>query len=272
MIYFGAKGRLIGVKCPAVQRDTDDERYRFEVTLEGKRKAQFIPGDDRRIWDLTLGNVTTPDQVAVLRDIARGAWGFGPFVFVPAGGPNTNMLTPGVAACDPAAGLSPVNEPGGPMLTPDGLVARSLARVDPPGYIHFGGEGIAAMSPVRLGQVVTASAYVEGEGAAAQVAWWDAEGRYLSADTSAVRAPAGLSVVRSHVTATAPVGAVWASVRAFNAVRGTRPALSWGDRLMPFADGRLAQKVVVDQVSSDLVRTVPGRTYQNLSFTVTEVG
>ena len=272
MIYFGAKGRLIGVKCPSVQRDTDGERYQFTTTLEGKRKAQVLPGDHRRVWDLGLGNVTTPDQFAVLRDIARGAWGRGPFVFVPADAPNTNMLAPGVASCDPAAGLSPVNEPAGPMLTPDGWAPRSLARVDPPGYVHFGGDGITGASPVLPKQTVTASAYVEGEGAAAQVAWWDAEGRYLSATTSSVTAPAGLAVVRSHVTATAPVGAVWASVRAVNAVRGTRPALSWTDQLVPFADGRLAQKVVVDQVSSDLVHTLPGRTYQSLSFTVTEVG
>lgn len=271
MIYFVAKGRLIGVACPSVQRVTTDERYRFVTTLEGKHKAQVVPGH-RRVWDLTLPRTSTPDQVAVLLELASGAWGFGPFGFVPAEGPNTNMLSPGVAACDPVAGLSPVNEPGGPMLTDDGWVPRSLARVDPPGYVHFGGDGITGASPVLPKQTVTASAYVEGEGAAAQVAWWDAEGRFLSADTSAVRAPAGLSVVRSHVTATAPVGAVWASVRAVNAVRGTRPALSWTDQLVPFADGRLAQKVVMDQVSSDLVYTLPGRTYQNLSFTVTEVG
>jgi hypothetical protein len=271
MIYFGAKGRLIGVRCPSAQRVADDDRYQFSTTLEGKRKAQVVPGDDRRVWDLTLGNTTTPDQVSVLRDIARGAWGYGPFSFVPAEGPDTNMLSPGVASCDPVAGLSPVNEPGGPMLTSDGWAARSLARVDPPGYVHFGSEGITGASPVRPGQTVTASAYVEGDGAAAQVAWWDAEGAFISSGTSSVTAP-GLSVVRSHVTATAPAGAVWASVRAVNAVRATRPALSWGDRLLPFADGRLAQKVVVDQVSSDLVHTLPGRTYQNLTFTVTEVG
>lgn len=272
MIYFGAKGRLIGVRCPAVQRVDDSERYQFTTTLEGKRKAQVLPGEDRRVWDLGLGNVTTPDQAAVLRDLASGAWGYGPFVFVPAEGPNTNMLSPGVASCDPVAGLSPVNEPGGPMLTDDGWAPRSIARVDPPGYVHFGGDGITGASPVLPKQTVTASAYVEGEGAATQVAWWDAEGRYLSADTSSVRAPAGLAVVRSWVTATAPAGAVFASVRAFNAVRAARPALSWSDRLLPFVDGRLAQKVVVDQVSSDLVYTLPGRTYQNLSFTVTEVG
>src|SRR5690625_2549534 len=99
MIYFGAKGRRIGVRCPSVQRVDDGERYQFTTTLEGKRKAQVLPGADRRIWDLGLGNVTTPEQVGVLRDIASGAWGYGPFVFVPAEGPDTNMLAPGVASC-----------------------------------------------------------------------------------------------------------------------------------------------------------------------------
>lgn len=271
MIYFGAKGRLIGVMCPSVQRVDDGDRYQFTTTLEGKRKAQVLPGAHRRVWDLGLGNVTTPDQVAVLQDIARGAWGDGPFVFVPADAPNTNMLPPGVSSCDPNAGLSPVNVVDGPLLTPDGWAPRSLSPVSPPGYVHFGSERIAGATPVLPGQAVTASAYVEGAGAYARVLWRDADFNYLSNVSSTVRAGRG-EVIRSHVTATAPPGAVWASVQALNAVRAARPSLTWGDRLLPFSDGRLARNVVVDQVSSDLVHTLPGRTYQNLSFTVTEVG
>lgn len=271
MIYFGAKGRLIGVKCPSAQRVDDGERYQFTTTLEGKRKAQVLPGAHRRIWDLGLGNVTTPDQVAVLRDLASGAWGHGPFVFVPAEGPDTNMLAPGVAACDPVAGLNPENEPDGPLLTEDGWAARSLSAIDPPGTIYFGGTGPSASAPVIPGQPVTASAYIYGAGGIVNIAWLDATGQYLSQVNSSVAA-AGHEAVRSYVTAVPPAGAAWATVRARNAIRATMPALTWGDQLLPFADGRLAQKVVVDQVSSDLVYTLPGRTYQNLSFTVTEVG
>lgn len=270
MIYFGTKGRLIPVKCPSVQRVTDDDRYRFATTLEGKRKAQIIPGH-RRVWDLTLGDVTTQDQVAVLRDFAAGAWGSGPFLFVPEEAPSTNMLPPGVASCDPAAGMSPVNEADGPLLTDEGWAPRSVTPVNPPGFIHFGGEYMSGAAPVSPGIPITASAYVTGDNAGVQVSWRDEDWNYLSSVSSSVRATAS-TVVRSHVTASPPAQAAWASVRAINAIRGSRPALTWTDRLAGFSDGRIAQKVVVDQTVSDLVYTTDDRTYQNLSFTVTEVG
>lgn len=273
MIYFGIHGRLVGVKCPSVQRVVDGERYQFVTTLEGKRKAEVVPGARRRVWDLALGDVTTPEQVSVLRGIASGAWGDGPFWFVPADGPDTNLLEPGVASCDPAAGLASTNAPGGPMRTPDGgWLARSLVRSDAPtGLIHFGGSGGGLTPAPQAGTSVTGSAFVEGAGASAQVAFWDATGTFISGVESFVRGTSGRAV-RSHVTTQVPSGAVWVSVRAVNAARAAGPTLTWGDRVLPFSDGRGASKVVVGQVSSGLVYTQPGRTYQNVSFTVTEVG
>lgn len=272
MIYFGINGRLIGVKCPSEQLVDDGERYQFTMTLEGKRKVQVVPGARHRVWDLRLGDATTPEQVSVLRGIASGAWGDGPFWFIPAEAPDTNVLEPGVASCDPAAGLSSVNTSGGPMRTPDGgWLERSLVRSDAPaGLIHFGGSTGLTPSP-EPGSWVTASAFVEGAGAGAQVVFWDAAGQFFSAANAAVTAAYG-QAVRSHVTTTVPSGAAWVSVRAVDASRAAGPTLTWSDRLLPFSDGRGASKAVVDQVSSGLVYTQPGRTYQNMSFTVTEVG
>lgn len=271
MIYFGINGRLIGVKCPSVQRVDDGERYQFAMTLEGKRKAQVAPGSRRRVWDLALGDVTTPAQVSVLRGIASGAWGNGPFWFVPAEGPDTNVLEPGTASCDPAV-LPSTNENGGPLRTADRWFGRSVARADTTaGLLHFGGDGLSGTVPVPESGPVTAAAYVLGDGAAVDVLWRDGAGDVVSTSRSVVTA-SGSEVVRSWLTVTPPVGAVWASVRAADAVRGAGPSLTWGNRLLPFSDGRGASKVVVDQVSSGLVYTQPGRTYQNLSFTVTEVG
>lgn len=273
MMYFGINGRLIGVKCPSVQRVDDGERYQFTTTLEGRRKAQVVPGARRRVWDLTLGDVTTPEQVSVLRGIASGAWGDGPFWFIPAEAPDTNLLEPGVASCDPAAGLASTNAPGGPMRTPDdGWLARSLVRSDAPaGLIHFGGSPGGLTPAPKPGTAVTGAAFVEGVGASAQVAFWDAAGTFLSGVESFVRGTSGRAV-RSYVTTTVPSGAVWVSVRAVDASRAAGPSLSWTDKIVEFSDGRGAAQVVVDQVSSGLVYTQPGRTYQNLSFTVTEVG
>lgn len=271
MIYFGINGRLIGAKCPSVQRVDDGERYHFVTTLEGKRKAQVVPGARRRVWDLVLGDVTTPAQAAVLRDIAAGAWGDGPFWFVPAEGPDSNVLEPGVVSCDPVAGLSSNNSPAGPLRVDGRWFGRSLQNDSAPGHIHFGGSGGGLSPAPEAGSLVTASAFVEGAGAGAQVAFWDAAGGFHSAVSSSVTASAG-QAVRSHVTTSVPSGAVWVSVRAVNAVRAAGPCLSWSGELLPFSDGRGASKAVVDQVSSDLVYTQPGRTYQNVSFTVTEVG
>lgn len=271
MIYFGINGRLIPVKCPSVQRVDDGERYQFAMTLEGKRKAQVVPGARRRVWDLVLGDVTTPEQVSALRGIASGAWGDGPFWFIPAEAPNTNMLEPGVASCDPAAGLASTNAPGGPLRVEGRWFGRSLQNDSAPGHIHFGGSGGGLSPAPEAGSPVTASVFVEGAGAGAQVAFWDAAGDFHSAVSSSGTASAG-QPVRSYVTTSVPSGAVWVSVRAVNAVRAAGPCLSWSDKLLPFSDGRGASKVVVDQVSSDLVYTQPGRTYQNVSFTVTEVG
>lgn len=268
MIYLGTPGRMIGIKCPASQSLDHDERYTFQNTLEGRRKAQTRPLG-RRTWSLQTSDATTPADVGTLMQFVSGAWGSGPFVFVPADAPNTNLLTPEASLCDPlevtlATGGAVLDTP--PMVTPDGVFARSYVK-STANSLFFGKYRV----PV-LGGPVTGSAYVLGAGGAVQISWYDTTGAVMNTVVSSVKSTAG-TVVRSYLTATPPVGAVscMLSVNA-SATQACAPQLVAGHMLLAWADGQGCGKAVVHSVSRGQVLAAPGATYSNLSFTVSEVG
>jgi len=260
---------MIGIKCPASQNVEHEERYTFRTTLEGRRKAQPRP-IGRRTWSLQTSDATTPAQVATLMQFAQGAWGPGPFIFVSVDAQCTNILTPEAADC--RAGeyiLAPGAEVLGTttMATPDRILPASYLKTKTE-RLYFG----AARYPVIPGIPVTAAAYVRGAGAYVSVYWYDENNAFISSVDSQVR-PVGSEAVRSWVTATPPANAV--SMRfsmSREATQGGGPSLTWTDKLMPYADGQGCFKTVVHSVSRGLVLAVPGATYSNLSFTVTEVG
>lgn len=266
-VYLGRLGRMIELwSTPSSQVEAEDP-YSFQVTVEGNRRAQR-KATGRRTWSVSA-EYSTPADVGVLSDFATGAWGPGPWVFIPADAPNANLLTPQAASCDPSAGWRVSNSAGGPLLTPDGWAPRSVQNNDITEVLWFGDEYV----PVLPGRPVTVSAYVRGAGAAVRIYWYDEAGANVTSSTSTVTATAG-SVVRSWVTATPPAGAVSLRVRAVNAAVGTRPSVTWGDVLHPWADGRGCLKAVVHAASSDsfLAGEGAGRQFSSLSYTVTEVG
>lgn len=265
-VYLGQIGRMIELwSTPSAQVQTDD-RYTFLTTVEGKRRAQRRPVG-RREWSVNADYSTTA-EAAALSDFASGAWGPGPFVFVSAEAPVTNMLTPAAASCDPAAGMGSTNSEGGPMLTNDGWAPRSI-RSGSGADIWFGDERV----PIIEGEPVTVSAYVEGSGAAVRVTWYTADGSTLGSDTSRVTATAA-TTVRSWITVSPPAGAAALRVRAANAVRGSRPSVTRGELLYPWADGRGCSQAVVTAVGRDVVLAGRGlnRQFESVSYTVTEVG
>lgn len=270
-VYLGQLGRMVELKCPAQQQVTPAERYSFRPTLEGRTKAQVKPVG-RRVWGLSTSEATTPAEAGALADFANGAWGRGPFVFVSADAPVTNLLTPEQASCDPAVlnGSAPTNSVAGPMLTPDGWAGRSFMNSTPAQLLWFG----TGHTPVLPGQSVTASAYLLGAGAAVRLYFYDAAGATINSHTSTVTATAG-TVVRSHVTRTAPANAVSCRVLAVNATQGARPAITWTASLFEWADGQGCTKAVIHGLSRNLVmasREASGGRYSNLSYTITEVG
>lgn len=269
-IYLGQLGRLVELKCPAQQQVAAEDRFSFQTTLEGRVKAQVRPVG-RRTWQVGTSDATTPAQQGAIMSFLNGEWGPGPFVFVSADAPVTNMLSPDAASCAPGAftaGSGTAVGEAGPLLTLDGWAGRSYSN-NGAGTVFFGTEKV----PVLPGQKVTASAYVLGAGAIARIAWYDAADGSLGSTSSAITATAG-TVTRSWVTATAPANAASALVCAVSATAMARPALTWTDALLDWADGQGCPKVVVHGASRNLVlasREARGGRYSNISFTVQEV-
>ncbi|WP_146755158.1 hypothetical protein [Arthrobacter sp. AQ5-05] len=156
----------------------------------------------------------------------------------------------------------------GPVMLPDGrMVPSAYASAAPTTYLF--GRGIYPVPPT--GGPVTASVVVQGDTARARLNWYDAQKAYLGSTTSTTAGTAGGLTV-SRVTGIPPAGAVGVGVGAFTALLCTAPTLVWGDSPAPWTTGRGCLEAVPHAPSSDLVLTGPGRTYSNLSFTVTELG
>lgn len=265
-VYLGTLGRMIPIySTPSAQLETE-ERYAFTRTLEGRRKAQVKPVG-RRTWGLNA-QFAEPNEHSLLSQFANGVWGAGPFVFVSADAPVSNMLTPEVSTCGPAAKISSVITLAGPHYLGFGeYSARSLLNTDPSVIMYFG----STRTPVAQGKAVTASAWVSGAGAAVRLFWYDSAGALITSVTSSVLATS-TTTVRSWVTSVPPANAVACLVGAVNASRGAQPAITWSDTLLPWSDGQGCPKAVVSSMSRDQVLAAPGYTFSNLSFTVTEVG
>ncbi|MBF6671604.1 hypothetical protein [Glutamicibacter sp. FBE19] len=257
---------MVGIKCPASQQVSFEERYSTETTLEGRVKAQARPVG-RRVWQGSLSEASTPADHAKLLAFIQGAWGAGPFVFVSADAPLVNMLTPADSLCqDPFPGATNIY-PGGPVQLDDGSWASASWASDGTGSVNFNYQ----MSPVTPGQVITGSAWVKGLGASARIYFYDANGNFLTV-TGPVSTGTALSYTRAVITATVPTGAVGARVGVTSSVGATRPALTWTSTVQPWGVGEGCVSAVVHAASKDLTLATLGSVYSSLSFTVTEVG
>lgn len=270
MMYLGTLGRMVAIKCPTAQRVTPAERYTFNTTLGGTVKAQAGPVG-RRTWDISLGKLSTPSDVGALLDFATGAWGSGPFWFVPADAPVVNLLTPDAASCDPDAltfsgGAESLGSP--PMsLGDDGFAARSVWKNDT-GTATFGGP-----VPIIPGQPVTGSAWVIGTGML-RLVFVDSNGAELS---SADSTPAGWSTPK-RLTATAMAPRTASAVQLMIAgpiTQAARPAITWTSTAYEWGDGQGCDKAIAHNANRDLVKALDdprtGR-WSDVSFTVQEVG
>ena len=270
-VYLGTLGRMIPIySTPSAQLDIE-ERYSFSTTLEGRRKVQARP-IGRRTWGLNA-QFADPSEHSLISQFANGAWGPGPFVFVSADAPVTNLLSPSAAACLELTSHVGIG-PGGPVdLGPEGWEGSSIAANYPDTTspeIFFG----LGFVPVLHGVPVTGSAYIQGTEARVNLYWYAADLSPLGATPSQnVSSPAGMT--RVSVTALPPTGAACCRVVAFHATKATRPALTWTDRAFPWASGEGCPKAVLHGASKNLVmasRDFHGGRYANVSYTITEVG
>lgn len=273
MIYLGTLGRMVGIKCPASQNVEAEDRYSFNTTLEGRVKAQARPVLGGRSWSLQTSDATTPEDAATIMGFANGEWGAGPFVFISADAPVTNLLTPDEASClyqSPNANI----RRGGPVnLGADGWAGQSIQHLDPAGgsEIYFS----TGQTPVLAGQPVTGSAWIRGDGARVRLYWYT-EGSVtpMAGTVSSATITAGDGWKRATVTGTPPAGAVGVAVVAQYAFQAARPAITWTSEMFPLAAGEGCPKAVLHGASKSLVLAGRGRgqQYANLSYTITEVG
>lgn len=264
---IGQLGRMVQLPYVTSQSVEAEDRFTFQTTLEGRSKAQVRP-IGRRSWSLSVSRYLAQDQ-GTLMSFANGEWGPGPFVFVSADAPVTNMLSPDAASCDPTLALY-TEIPGGPLLTADGWAGRSYVNTNPNIELWFG----SAFTPVLPGAPVTASAYLLGAGAKVKLYFYDGAGVGISSHVSTVASTAG-AVTRSWISMTAPAGAASCRLLAVSAAAGTRPAITWTNALFPWADGQGCPKAVIHGASRDVQaahRDPRGLRASNISFTVTEVG
>lgn len=264
-VYLGTLGRMVELwSTPSAQVESED-RHTFSTTIEGRRKAQVRP-IGRRTWSLNA-QFAEPRDSASLAQFANGSWGPGPFVFVSADAPRTNMLTPAAASCDPALITSSFTSKSGPAeIEPGQWVGRSYLNTSNSLNMVF-----PARTPVLQGVPVTGSAYVRGLGMKVYISFWDAADQFISSASSSGSGSAS-SWSRLSVTRTPPANAVRVAVYTNGAGRGAAPAVTWTDGVQPWSDGQGCDKVVVSSSSRDLTVTGINGTYSNLSFTVMEVG
>ena len=157
------------------------------------------------------------------------------------------------------------------MLLEDGSWAGDSTRLVSGGYLDWNRNNPAAEPPVIPGVPVTASAYVEGEGAYIMVQWYDASGGFSGEPLVSQQVEANVGT-RVHVTGYPPEGAVQLRLSARNVTRATRPAVTWTSELTEWGYGMGAHKVVLSSFASSLVKAVPETVYSDTSFTVMEVG
>lgn len=262
MIYLGNYGRMQAIKCPSQQSLQTADRYSFEDTLEGVRKAQETP-HGARTWTVQTSQASRPEDLSQLQMFAQGAWGPGPFWFVSTEAPLTNLLTPSASAC-----MNPYQElvkDAGPVdLGAAGWAPRSLTRLDA-GEIYAQLERV----PVIQGVAVVGSAYVEGSGARVRLYWTDSNDVTLSAATSEPLTGSGFQ--RLHVVGSPPARATGVRLVVVGASRVTRPAITW-DSLRPWSDGHGCPRAVVHDTSRSLHLATKHNVYSSMSFSVSEVG
>lgn len=269
MMYLGIPGRMIGLKCPTRLNVSAAGRHSFATTLGGAVKAQVGP-PGRRTWGVGLGQLTTPSEVGALEAFAQGAWGSGPWWFIPADAPVTNLLPPAAASCDPAAinvftdgqmlGSPPLD------LGADGFAARSVWKTSD------GFTTIGPAVPVLPGVPVTGAAWIGG-GGRVQLAFVDADGAQIGAAHSA---PPTATPDRVVVTATPTEGAVAVRLRVTDGATAiARPTLTWTDQVYEWADGQGCPKAVVHSVDRDVTKAWENPStgkWSDVSFVVQEVG
>ncbi len=201
---------------------------RFALQEAAHKRWAFVDrtGPRLRTWQVE-STALTSEQAGALAELAEGAWGYGPFIFVPCSAHASNILTPAQSQLEGVAN-------GGPVALPGGATApRSMV----------GGQAVtlADKVPVMPGRPVTVSLYLAGGSAAVSF-------KTLTGSTvgSRVLTPTGSMMQRISTTVPAvPATARYATITATGYTALARPQLSWTAEAVPWAAGGGAAQVII---------------------------
>lgn len=269
MIYLGTLDRMIGLDCPAEQSVSHAGRVSTVSTVEGRVKAMVVP-ESGRSWSIGVSAGARQSASATLQEFAVGAWGPGPFIFVPADAPLTNMLSPHAAASMDTVPYTSATL-GGPVdLGQAGWSPASQIIEDATSSSEIYATRIP--TPVFPGRAVTGSAWISpGANLTAQLClyWRDVNGGIVSGTARS----AGVSSPRTRVSVTGmpPVGAAYVQLVAQQASMMTRPQITWTDSPVPWAAGEGCPQAVVHDLSRSQSTAWPGSVLSSVQYTVTEV-
>lgn len=267
MEYLGSLGRMVGLSCPSSERVQSAPRYVTSMTVEGRRRAQVRPASPRT-WDIGLG-LASPQELATLSAFVSGAWGAGPFHWVPVQAWKHNLLTPREAMMLDRRSNGLWAE-GGPVIATDGTLApRSMLSDRTETW-----DTLFVDIPCIPGVPVTWSADVAGDGSSAPgiaSAFYTAAPEQIGVGLMMYGSPtAGLQ--RVSQLRVPPENAVSMRVGIpFQTKRITRPQVTWTDHPVPFAPGHGCRSAVIDAASEDLIAANSFGTWSSTSFTVMEV-
>lgn len=262
--YIGSLGRLIPVPSTASESVSAEERYVVEATIEGRRRAQVRPAAPRT-WSVDIPFALGP-RLAALEAFAYGAWGNGPWQWIPVQAQTGNLLTPRESVLLDRASVSESNvQDAGPMRDANGAWSPRSVTVT----LDSGWVALVRGVPVVPGLPFTFSCDVDGVGPQVQIAFHDGAGGQISTHSAA---GTGSGVQRVSLTALAPAGAVEAYVGVRSTVtRATRPQATWTPGPVAWASGHGCAEAIVTGLSSALTVVRTSGNLGTASFTVMEV-
>lgn len=282
--WFGNLGALHDITCPAKQSRTGGINHTTWELAAGGRHAQVNVA--RRAWALDTTGAVTPEALAALEAHFYGAFGPGPFHFVPPDAVATNLVTPWdslMGSSAPLAFANPANSAwyagAGGATMPDGtIVPGSLQRIAvPPSPQRIRLTDKPIPCPPGGGKM-TISGWIAGTpGNAAHFlpGWADSNGTVVAYGTST---PGVTSTVPQRVSVTVDTGN-YPGLHLYGesyAILMAGIAVTWTDEVYPFAVGRGCASAVVEPASLDTVLAVAGTKgwgrYDTSSYQVTEIG
>lgn len=225
------------------------DRFTFQEASNRRWAFATSKGPRLRTWQVD-STALTSEQAGALQELAEGAWGLGPFIFIPCPAHATNVLTPGQSLLEGVANGGPVALPGG-STAPRSVVGGATVT-------------LADKVPVIPGKPVTVSLYMAGGSATVSF-------KTLTGSTVGSRplVPTGDLMQRVTVTApSVPATARYATITATGYTALARPQLSWTSEPVPWEVGGGVAQVVIQNSSPTPLRGG----WSNISMQIVEVG